>query len=37
VTTLAQRCTQMNGSLVLVDDEPWYYYFVGYYARFVCV
>jgi len=38
VFTLQQQCNQTSSGsgLTLLDDEPWYYYFVGNYARFGC-
>ena len=37
VPMLAAQCkAYYNGTLTLVDDQKWYYYFSGRYARFVC-
>jgi hypothetical protein len=37
VSSYAQTCsTHYHGQLQLLDDEPWYYYYSGYYARFGC-
>ncbi len=39
VADYERRCASMTpipGHLVLLDDEPWYYYFVGKYAQFGC-
>ncbi len=37
VPMLAAQCkAHYNGTLTLVDDQKWYYYFSGRYARFVC-
>ena len=37
VATLQSYCTQnFRGRLVLTDDEPWYYFYSGYYAKFGC-
>jgi hypothetical protein len=35
--TLATRCTNMGGILSLIDDEPWYFYFSGFWPRWACV
>jgi hypothetical protein len=37
VSSYEQQCTAQGGTLTLVDDEPWYYYFIGFYARFACM
>jgi hypothetical protein len=36
VGSLSQTCSNARGTLQLLDDEPWYYYYTGYYARFGC-
>lgn len=36
LSQLQQSCTSKGGVLTLLDDEPWYYYFKGNYARFAC-
>jgi hypothetical protein len=38
VSSFLQQCMAQGGStILLVDDEPWYYYFTGYWARFACL
>ena len=38
VPSFLQQCMARGGSsIALVDDETWYYYFSGFYARFACV
>lgn len=38
VPAFLQRCMGRGGhSIMLIDDESWYYYFVGFYARFACL